>query len=319
VIENFSPRVMENWGFDYETMRGLRSDLIMLRMPAFGLTGPWRDRVGFAQTMEQVAGLAWTTGYPDDAPQSPNGPCDPIGGLHGSIALLLALEHRRRTGEGMLIECPQVGGALNLAAEQVIAFDAESVILERHGNRHPVHAPQGLYLSGDTDSAGNRNRWVAIAVDSDDQWASLVREVGHATWAADEQLANSGGRQDRHDELDAVLAKWCEGRTADDIVEALWPVGVPVAKVMMAHEQAELAQLSARGFFEEVDHPVTGRGRYSTDAMVRSNESPANPSRRAPLLGEHNADVLCELGGLSREEVAQLEADGVISTQVRMG
>ena len=104
LLENYSPRVLEHWGLGYEQVRKLRADIIMVRMPAFGLDGPWRDRTGYAQTMEQVSGMAWMTGYRDQAPQIPNGPCDPIAGTHATAALLLALEHRRRTGKGTLVE-----------------------------------------------------------------------------------------------------------------------------------------------------------------------------------------------------------------------
>ena len=126
----------------------------MVRMPAFGLDGPWRDRTGYAQTMEQVSGMAWMTGYRDQAPQIPNGPCDPIAGTHATAALLLALEYRRRTGKGTLVEVPMVGGALNVAAEQVVEYSAYGNLLERDGNRGPGAAPQNLYLSADVDEGG---------------------------------------------------------------------------------------------------------------------------------------------------------------------
>src|SRR4029078_8738316 len=94
VAENYSPRVFENWGFTYERLREMRDDIIMVRMPSYGLDGPWRNRGGYAQTMEQVSGMAWVTAYPDQGPQVPNGPCDPIGGSHAMVALLMALEYR---------------------------------------------------------------------------------------------------------------------------------------------------------------------------------------------------------------------------------
>ena len=156
VIENYSPRVMDSWKLSYDDVRALNPRAIMVRSPAFGLSGPWRDRGGYAQTMEMASGLAWLTGWPDEPPEVPNGPMDPIAGTHATVALLLALEHRRRTGEGLLVEVPMIGGALNVAAEQVVEFSADGNLLQRQGNRSRFAAPQGAYLTNDVlpDGAG---------------------------------------------------------------------------------------------------------------------------------------------------------------------
>src|SRR5205814_5210946 len=117
VVENFSPRVMDQFGLTWEGLREVNPRLVMVRMPAFGLTGPWRDRVGFAPTMEQLSGMAWLTGFPDGAPMAPRGACDPLSGAHAAFALMAALDHRDRTGRGQLVELPMVEVALNVSAE----------------------------------------------------------------------------------------------------------------------------------------------------------------------------------------------------------
>ncbi len=315
VLDNYSPRVMESWGLGYDEIRRLRADAIMVRMPAFGLSGPWRERTGYAQTMEQVSGLAWITGYPDQGPQIPNGPCDPIAGTHATAALLLALEHRRRTGKGMLVEVAMVGGALNIAAEQVIEYSATGTLLERTGNRGPTAAPQGVYLSADVDGKGIRDRWVAIAVESDEQWGRLRASLGDPQWARDPALATMAGRRAAHDAIDRELAAWCNLRGSEQIVDELWSAGVPVAKVLLPHEQNQLPPLAARGFYETLDHPVVGAHPYAT-YPVRFSAGPTRFHRRhSPLLGEHNDEVLCGLLGLSRDEIADLEREGVIGTR----
>ena len=167
-VENFSPRVMDNLGLVYDELAALNPRLIMVRMPAFGLDGPWRDRVGFAQTMEQLTGMAWLTGFADGPPVIPRGPCDPLAGLHALVALLVALEHRARTGRGQLIEATMVEAALNAAAEMVLEHGAYGTHLARDGNRGPVGAPQNLYACRGDD------RWLALAVTSDAQWRALV-------------------------------------------------------------------------------------------------------------------------------------------------
>lgn len=177
LVENYTPRVMESWGLAQERLMEANPNLIVVRMPAFGLAGPWRNRPGYAQTMEQISGLAWVTGYSDEPPVVPNGQCDPIGANFALVALLLALQQRRVTGRGLLVECPLVLGALNLAAEQVVEFTSTDVLIGRSGNR-AFPAVQGVYRCSDSDT----ERWVAISVTTDDQWKAIRHAVGEPDW-----------------------------------------------------------------------------------------------------------------------------------------
>jgi crotonobetainyl-CoA:carnitine CoA-transferase CaiB-like acyl-CoA transferase len=303
LVENFTPRVLEQIGLDLDTLRAVRPDLVLVRMPGFGLDGPWRDNAAFAFVIEDAAGLTWMTGHPDQNPTSPYGVGDPNAGLHALAGLLLALEHRRRTGEGVVVEAAMVDAALNVSAEQIIEYSSHGRLLERAGNRGPTAAPQNLYRTGDDDET-----WVAIAVATDEQWMALRDALG---WAAEPAWETIAGRRDHHDAIDDRLAAWCGDRRADEIVETLWPAGVPVGKVMQPHEQGELPQLQFRRFFEDVEHPVTGVARHSTMPMRFSGGAERFHTRHAPLLGEHNDVVLHGLG-LSDDDVAVLEKDGVI-------
>lgn len=315
VAENFTPRVLEHLGLDFAAVQALRPDAIMLRMPGFGLDGPWRDNPAFAYVIEAAAGISWLTGYPDRNPYEPYSVGDPNAGIHALNGLLLALEHRRRTGEGVLVEAAMVDAALNVAAEQVIEYTAYGALLQRDGNRGPTAAPQNLYRSNDIDEFGRPDSWVAIAVATDAQWTALCEAVGAEDWAADAALATHAGRRAAHDHIDERLVQWCARRSADDIVECLWPAGVPVAKVMQPHRQAELAQLAHRGFFEDVGHPVNPATPYSSLPFRLSTGPDRFHRRPAPLLGEHTEELLAELG-LTAEEIAQLVADGVIGHTV---
>ncbi|MDD7813028.1 CoA transferase [Mycobacterium sp. CSUR Q5927] len=311
IVENFTPRVLEQIGLDFDTVRRLRSDAILLRMPGFGLDGPWRDNPAFAYAIEAAAGVSWLTGFPDRNPFEPYSVGDPNAGVHALNALLLALEHRRRTGEGVLVEAAMVDAALNIAAEQVIEYSAYGALLQRDGNRGPTAAPQNLYRTADIDEFGRLDSWVAVAVSSDDQWTALCEALGRPAWALDPNLATAAGRREHHDLIDSRVGAWCAERSGDEIVELLWPSGIPVAKAVQPHRQAELPQLQHRGFFEEVDHPVNPAVRHST-LPVRSTHGPRRFHRRpAPLLGEHNHELLAGLG-LTNAEIAVLEADGVI-------
>ena len=140
-----------------------------------------------------------------------------------------------------------VDAALNIAAEQVIEHSAYGALLQRNGNRGPAAAPQNIYQCAGVDEFGRADCWVAIAVATDAQWAALRDGIGRPAWALDPALADEHGRRAHHDLIDERLARWCEPRSGDEIVETLWPAGVPVAKVMQPHRQTELAQLRAAG------------------------------------------------------------------------
>ena len=311
VVENSTPRVLAQIGIDVAAARERRPDLIVVRMPGFGLDGPWRDDPAFAFVIEDASGLTWMTGHPDQNPVSPYCVGDSNAGLHALCGLLRALEQRRCTGEGVVVEAPMVDAALNVAAEQVVEHSAYGALLERDGNRGPTAAPQNLYLAADFDDAGERDAWVAIAVATDDQWLALREAVGAPEWAMDPALSTAAARRAQHDAIDARLSSWCAERTRDEIVDCLWGAGVPVAKVMQPHEQGALPPLLARRFFEDVDHPITGTARHSTLPMRFSRGPDRFHLRRAPLLGEHNDEVLRGLG-LSDEELAELASAGVI-------
>ena len=294
IVENYTPRVFDQAGLSFDALRALRDDIILVRMPGFGLDGPWRDNAAFAYTIEDASGLTWLTGHRDQNPLEPYCLGDPNAGLHALAGLLLALEHRRRTGEGVAVEAAMVDAAVNITAEQVIEYSAYGALLERAGNHGPTATPQNVYPTAD-----GRDGWVAIAVATDEQWAALVEATGHPEWAG------------RRAAIDDELGEWCEARPADQIVELLWPAGVPVAKVMLPHHQGDLDQLQARSFFEVVDHPVLGAARHSTVPFRFSSGPDHFHVRPAPLLGEHNDELLTELG-LTTDEIAALEHEGVI-------
>ena len=318
VIENYTPRVLEQLGLDYESLRRERPDLVMVRMPGFGLDGPWRDEAAFAFVIEDASGLTWLTGHPDLLPFEPYTVGDPNAGLHALFGLLLALQHRRQSGEGGLVEVAMVDAALNVTAEQVIEHSAYGALLMREGNRGPCGAPQNLYQAAGPDEHGRDDSWVAIAVASDDQWRALRAALGNPEWSSDPKLESPTGRVQEHDRIDAMLGEWCRARPADEIVDLLWPAGVPVGKVVQPHHQPDLPPMEFRQFFEELHHPVIGPSRYSTLPMRFSRGPERWHRRHAPLLGEHNAELLGSLG-LSRTEIESLEADGVIGETLSSG
>jgi crotonobetainyl-CoA:carnitine CoA-transferase CaiB-like acyl-CoA transferase len=304
VVENFTPRVMLNAGLDYDDLVARRADVIMLRMPAFGLDGPWRDHSGFAQTSEQVSGIAWLTGTREMEP-AVRSTVDPIAGIHGALAVFAALVHRRRTGAGMLVEMPMVEVALNVAAEPIVTWSAYGALLERQGNRGPNGVPQGVYACRGDD------QWVALSIGTDEQWRALGTVLGDPAWALDAALATRPGRRRRHDDIDRELSLWCATRDRDEVVTRLLQAAVSAAPVWDQNTQDELPQLVARGFTQFLDHPVAGRvGLPGTG--LRSRQFDTHYRAPAPTVGQHTGEVLRDLVGVSGGELAALVDVGAI-------
>lgn len=305
LIENYVPRVAERFGL----LDDLPEHMIVVRMPAWGLTGPWRDRQGFAQTTEQVSGMAWLTGDPAGPPLIPRGPCDPIGGLHAAYATLAAILERDCSGRGQVIEVPLVESALNVAAAQFVEYTAYGILATRTGNRSVRHAPQGVY------ACAGFEQWVAIAVQSDDQWDRLRNALGAPEWMNDPCMETPAGRLAAHDVLDAGIGAWCAGRSIEAVVDLLQDADVPAAAVVEPHAVLDRPELLARNFWETVDHPINGRLRLpSFPARFETDGSPFHHTA-APLLGQHNADVLRGLLGVSATELESLAMEHVIGTE----
>jgi crotonobetainyl-CoA:carnitine CoA-transferase CaiB-like acyl-CoA transferase len=305
VIENFTPRVMEQFQLTYDVLCEARPDIVMLRMPGWGLEGPWRDRPGFAATMEQASGMAWASGYADGPPLMP-GICDPIAGAHAAFAVLAALEQRRRTGRGQQIELSMIDMAVNVAAEQIIEYAAYDHLVQRDGNRGPTAAPQGVYACREPGV------WIALAVETDDDWQALCRALARDDLAADPALATDAGRRTAHDRLDAVLATWCATRARADVLATLLAAGVPAEPVTSGYEIDQDVQMSARDFWQEVDHPVVGRLRYPGWPMQLSGGPDRWYRSPAPLLGQHTEEILGKELGLGRDELQALRDANVI-------
>ena len=314
LIENYTPRVLDNFGLTWERVHALNPELLMMRMPAFGLSGPWRDNTGFAQTMEQLSGMAWVTGHLDDQPRIPRGPCDPLAGMHGVFAFLVALVKRSRSGSGHHIESTMVESALNVAAEQVLEWSAYGNLIQRNGNRSPMAAPQGLYPCI-PDPSGAEN-WLALSITRDEEWHALRTIMGEPDWSRHPDLESAEGRH-RADELtEQGLTQWTAQQDRAEIVLRLRAVGIHASEVISPARVLESnPQLKARNYFETPDHPVVGAMplpslpfRYaSLDHWLQSS---------APTLGQHNEHILQGILHLSDKEILELNAQGIIGKRL---
>ncbi|BBX62647.1 CoA transferase [Mycobacterium saskatchewanense] len=308
VIENFSPRVMDQFGLAADVLLKVNPRLVVARMPAFGLDGPWRERVGFAPTMEQIAGLAWVTGLAESPPVTPRGACDPLAGVHAAFAVLAALSFAERTGTGQLVELPMLETVLNATAVQAIESEVFGKTLGRRGNRGHPDVSQNIYRCAGEDD------WIAVTVRDDRQWDALAELMGRPDWC-DDAIAGAAGRRERADDIDRRLAAWFAGQALDATVERLAAAGIPAAPVVSPTLVTENPQLRERGFFEPLRHASTGTNLYPSPPFAALAGRDRWLSRPPPRLGEHNAEVLVERCGLTAEELADLAASEVIGTR----
>ncbi|HWE57710.1 MAG TPA: CoA transferase, partial [Acidimicrobiales bacterium] len=271
VTENFSPRVLEDLGLGPERISQVNPSAVLVRMPAFGLSGPWRDRTGFAMTVEQASGLAWMTGYSDGPPMDMGGVCDPLCGMHAVVALMSALRDRAVDGRGALVEVPLVEVALNVAAEQILQYSMDGTLLARDSNRGPEGAPQGVYGTADEDG------WIAVSARDDGDRSALSRLTGAPT-------------TDPAD-LDEHLEAWAGQRPAATAERELVQAGIPAGVVVIPPDMAGNEQLRARRFFEEIDHPIVGRHGIPSLPIRLAGRHQGWYRTPPPTLGQHNEEI----------------------------
>ena len=303
VVENFTPRVMDQFGITWSRLQELNPSLSFVRMPGFGLDGPWRDRTGFAQTMEAITGMAWVTGHGDGPPVLVGGACDPLAGMHAVFAALLALRYRETAGQGIMVESTMVEAALNAAVEPAIEHEVNGVLAMRQGTRSALAAPQGVYRCMGTDS------WLAMSVATDAHWQALRDYVG---WPDEPDLRGFEGRRARHDDIDERFDVWCADKYAPHVAEELSRLGVPAEAVIAARDLPRNPQLAYRGLFEREAHAVTGHTLVPT-LPFRISSVDHWLRLPSPTLGEHNDAVLQEVA--TPEELLVLRSNQSIGDQ----
>ena len=306
VVENFAPRVMANWGLDYANLKNLKSDIIMLSMSTMGNTGPWRDYVGFGPVVQAFSGIAALTGYPGKPPSGLGyAYTDHVAGLTAALALLSALEYRRKTGEGQYIDISQVEAMVSLLGDAFLDYAVSGKPPEAVGNRSGEAAPYGVYRCQGED------RWCAIAVHSDEEWAGFCQALSNPSWTAEARFSTLSARLANADELDRLVEGWMRQHTAEEVMALLQEQGVAAGVVQDARDLANDPQLRARGFFFELDHPETGRT-VSDATPIKLSDTPARYRRVAPLPGQDNDYVYGKLLGLSEDELTRLKEQGII-------
>jgi len=304
VAENFSGRVMPRWGMDYESLRKIRADIIMLSMSGLGRTGPWKDHVSYGQTLQAWSGFTYLTGFPDTDPCGPaSAYSDAVGGMVGAQALLMALIHRARTGQGQIIDLSQLEGLISLLGTVALDMSANqrNGAIQRAGNclPHGEGSPTGAYRCAGED------RWVAISVDTDEDWSAFSQAVGGLPWTQDLRFASVVQRRAHADELDRLVESWTSQRAPEEVMHSLQAAGVAAGVVQSGEDLYDHdPQLKERGFFRRVTD-VHGESFTIEAAPYKLSRTPSEPPHAAPDFGEHQDYVLKGLLGMTDEELEE--------------
>ena len=304
VFENMRPGTMNNMGLGYEELRRINPKLIMLSSSARGATGPESQYAGYATVHHAVGGASQITGYPDGPPSTTFGDVDLVNATAAAFAVIAALHHRAATGEGQFIDYSQCEGVSSLIGEVLLDYEMNGRSQGRQGNADELMAPHNVYPAWGVD------RWVAIAIGTDEEFAALARIIGRPELAADPRFADAASRKRNEAELDEIVSAWTRLRDRDSIANMLTQAGIAAAPSRDADDLFHDVHLQARGAFVEVDHPEVGPRRFPGAPWLMSG--PGVEPRCAPLLGEHNDYVFRQLLGLSEDEVARLHRDGVV-------
>ena len=305
VTENFSPGVMERLGLGWEALRAARPDLIMVSGCLFGQTGPQRSYPGFGGQGSAIAGFNHLTGWPDREAVGPYATItDSLSPRFIGVLIAGALRERRRTGRGRYLDVSQIEAGIYALSEMVVRHSATGESLTRDGNRDELAAPHGVYPCAGDD------RWIAIAVRSDDEWRALAVELG--AWASEPGWASAAQRKAAEDDLDGRISAWTHPQDGRALMTRLQARGVPAGVVQTPGEVLSDPQLVHRDHFVVTDHPVLGPIGCERSGF-RLADAPGGVRAPAPLLGEHTREVLSERLGLEEEEIDRLFADGVLA------
>jgi crotonobetainyl-CoA:carnitine CoA-transferase CaiB-like acyl-CoA transferase len=300
VIENYSPKAMRNWGIDYQSLRKIKPDLIMVSSCLSGQTGPTSMLAGYGTMGACMAGFGELTGWPDRAPTAPFGAyTDYVSPKFTAAALLAAVDHKGRTGQGQYIDLSQAECTIQLLSRAILDYTVNGRIQTRMGNANAEYAPSGVYPCAGTD------RWIALAAPTDEAWRALDKAATQH-WAEDRRFATPGARLENRDALDAAIGAWTAAFEANALEDLLQGVGVPAHRVSSSADVMADPQLNARDHFLYLDHPLLSTKMPIEASRMCLSRTPAVISWPGAAIGQHNDYVLRELLGLTDKEITNL-------------
>ena len=307
VTDSFAHGVMERYGLGYEQLKKLKPDIIVFSKNTMGAYGREKHLFGWGTAVISYAGLASITGYEDDGvPQMMGGTWpDYTIGTYSPFSILAAIYHKKKTGQGMYVDYSMCEGVITMMPEAILEYTMNGRVAMPQGNQEELMAPHGIYRCIGDD------KWVAIAVGSNEEWRQLCKVTGHDDWLREEKYADLYGRQKSRHELDKLIGEWTRERTAREVTELLQSAGIAAGPVQNSDEVATDRHLIARGQSREIVHPETG-SKPMPVLPVKLSNGPHPKYESAPLIGEHNEYVFGEVLGLSGQEIVQLMEENVI-------
>jgi benzylsuccinate CoA-transferase BbsF subunit len=305
VAEGFPAGVMDKLGLDYEGLKKVNPQIIMFRTCGYGHTGPMADQPGFGSILTAVTMMDNIVGWPDRPPVPPSTYyTDQLSPMYASLAIMAALDYRRRTGKGQYIDHAQIEAGLNYMTPLILDYQVNHRELALKGNKSDHAAPHGIYRCKGED------RWVAIAVTTDDEWQSFVQVIGSPARAKAKKYATMAGRLKNSDELDRLVEEWTVNYPPEAVEEMLQQAGVGAGVVASAKDIDEDPQMNYYNFYREFDHPYMGKLRYYHPAGIKMS-AVDTAMKRPVLIGEHNDYICTEILGMPREEVDRLRKKGI--------
>jgi len=305
VVEAFVPGRMKAWGLHYEELVKIKPDIILLSTSNQGQSGPHASQPGYGVQLASLAGFTHLTGWPDRAPAGLYGAYTDFVSPHYTAAVLgAALDYRRRTGNGLYIDCSQFECGVQFLAPVILDYTVNNKIWNRLGNRHPNAAPHNAYpCKGD-------DRWCAIAVFSEEEWRALCEAMGHPAWCKEERFSTLPHRKSNEEDLDRFVESWTAKRTVEEVVDTLERAGIAAGLVAKCEDLYRDSQFHHRHFFWELPHCEMGMQTWEGSSFLFS-KTPSELHKAAPCLGEDNDHVYTKLLGMSDEEFTQLMTEGV--------
>jgi crotonobetainyl-CoA:carnitine CoA-transferase CaiB-like acyl-CoA transferase len=314
VIDNFSARVMHNWGMDYESIRKIKPDIIAVSMSGFGHTGPQKDYVSYGPTLQALSGYTLLMRHPEGEPAGWGySYADMSGGYSGALAVLMALWHRKRTGEGQFVDLSQFETIASVVGPALLDILVNKKTLAPFGNRsqEAPAAPDGVYRCAGDD------RWCAITVFTEEAWQAFRRVVGDPAWTNDPRFATLADRLAHHDALNGHVEEWTRQHAAEEVMTLLQQAGVSAGVVANGEDLDRDPQLRARGYWAHVATPE-GDAVILDGTPIKMSATPGYVAAPGPLLAEHTESILQRLLQFSNEQLAQLKADRIIASHAEI-
>jgi benzylsuccinate CoA-transferase BbsF subunit len=305
VVESYRPGAMERFGLDYENLKKIKPDIIMLSTCMYGQSGPLAQLPGFGLTLTAASGISNLTGWPDRTPQPSGEYTDFVVPRFNVLALMGALDYRRRTGKGQYLDISQMEASMHFMAPVLMDYSVNGRDVGRMGNSSENAVPHGVYKCQGDDS------WCAIGVTNDSEWHAFCYAIDRQEWCDDPRFATLSGRKKNEDELNKLIEEWTMTGKAKEIMQLLQQAGVSAGVAESGEQLDSDPQLKHRHYYWEMDHPEMGKMSYS-GMPIKLSETPYSITRGAPCLGEHTAYVCMELLKMSGEEFAHLVSEGIL-------